>query len=79
MDPVGDNFQQETKYQRGKMSGKSLDWASQPKIYKDYPDCRTISLPDITPLSDTTLHDVLNNRKSIMQYQNKPIKVRSDS
>ncbi len=55
------------------MSGKSLDWASQPKIYKDYPDCPTISLPDITPLSDTTLHDVLKNRKSIRKYQNKSI------
>jgi SagB-type dehydrogenase family enzyme len=74
MDPVGDNFQQETKYQRDKMSGKSLDWASQPKIYKDYPDCQTIQLPDISPLSDTTLHEVLKNRKSIRKYQNKPIK-----
>ena len=73
MTPIGDNFQKETKYQRDKMSGKSLDWASQPKIYKDYPDCPTISLPDITPLSDTTLHDVLKNRKSIRQYQNKLI------
>jgi SagB-type dehydrogenase family enzyme len=74
MDPVGDNFQQETKYQRDKMSGKSLDWASQPNIYKDYPDCQTIQLPDISPLSDTTLHEVLKNRKSIRKYQNKPIK-----
>ena len=68
MDPVGDNFQQETKYHKDKMSGKSLDWASQPKTYKDYPDCQTISLPDINPLSDATLHDVLNNRKSIRHY-----------
>ena len=74
MDPVGDNFQQETKYQRDKMSGKSLDWASQPNLYKDYPDCQTIQLPDISPLSDTTLHEVLKNRKSIRKYQNKPIK-----
>ena len=73
MNPIGDNFQKETKYQRDKMSGKSLDWASQPKIYKDYPDCQTISLPDITPLSDTILHDALKNRKSIRKYQNKSI------
>ena len=74
MNPIGDNFQQETKYQRDKMSGKSLDWASQPNIYKNYPDCQAIQLPDISPLADTTLHEVLKNRKSIRKYQNKPIK-----
>ena len=56
------------------MSGKPLDWASQPNIYKNYPDCQTIQLPDISPLADTTLHEVLKNRKSIRKYQNKPIK-----
>jgi SagB-type dehydrogenase family enzyme len=55
------------------MSGKSLDWASQPNIYKNYPDCQTIQLPDISPLSNTTLHEVLKNRKSIRQYKNKSI------
>ena len=73
MNPIGDNFQKETKYHKDKMSGKSLDWASQPKLYKNYPDCQTIKLPDITPLSDMTLHEVLKNRKSIRDYQNKPL------
>ena len=73
MNPIGDNFQQETKYHKDKMSGKPLDWASQPKIYKNYPDCQTISLPDISPHSDTTLHEVLKSRKSIRKYQNKII------
>ena len=74
MNPVGDNFQKETKYHKDKMSGKPLDWASQPNIYKNYPDCQTIQLPDISPLADTTLHEVLKKRKSIRKYQNKPIK-----
>ena len=69
MDPVGDNFQKETKYHKDKMSGKPLDWASQPNIYKNYPDCQTIQLPDISPLADTTLHEVLKKRKSIRKYQ----------
>lgn len=73
MNPIGDNFQKETKYHKDKMSGKSLDWASQPKLYKNYPDCQTIKLPDIIPLSDMTLHEVLKNRKSIRDYQNKPL------
>jgi SagB-type dehydrogenase family enzyme len=74
MNPVGDNFQKETRYHKDKMSGKPLDWASQPNIYKNYPDCQTIQLPDISPLADTTLHEVLKKRKSIRKYQNKPIK-----
>ena len=73
MNSVGDNFQKETKYQRDKMSGKSLDWASQPSIYKDYPDCQTIELPEIRPFSDTPLYEVLRERKSVRNYQNKPI------
>lgn len=73
MKPVGDNFQQETKYQRNNMLGKGLDWTSQPKLYKDYPNSQTIQLSDITPLSDTTLYDVLKNRRSVRNYQNKAI------
>ena len=73
MNQIGDNFQQETKYYKDRMAGKPLDWSSKPKTYKNYPDCQTIELPDITPLSDTTLHEVLRNRKSIRKYQNKAI------
>ena len=73
MTPIGNNFQEETKYYRDKMSGKPLDWASKPKLYKDYPDCQTVELPDIQPLSDTSLYDVLKNRRSVRNYHNKPI------
>ena len=73
MPPIGDNFQKETKYQRDNMSGKSLDWASKPKLYKNYPDCVKIELSDIDPLSDTSLHDILKKRKSIRDYQNKSL------
>ena len=71
MNTIGDNFQQETKSHKDKISGKPLDWASQPEIYKHYPDCQTIELPGIAPLSDMTLHEVLKNRRSIREYQNK--------
>lgn len=73
MNPIGDNFQQETKYHKNKMSGKSLDWTSQPKLYKNYPDCQTIELLEIRPFSDTPLYEVLRERKSVRNYQNKPI------
>ena len=71
MNPIGDNFQKETKYHKDKMSAKPLDWASQPEIYKNYPDCQTIELPDIAPLSDMTLHEILKKRRSIREYKNK--------
>ena len=73
MDPVGDKFQQETKYYPGKMSGKRLDWASQPDIYKTYPDCQIIKLPHITPLANMSLHKALKQRKSIRGYHNTPL------
>jgi len=56
MNTIGDNFQQETKYHKDKMSGKPLDWASQAKIYKNYPDCQTIELPGIAPLASAQAH-----------------------
>lgn len=73
MNPIGDNFQQETKYYRDNMSGVNLDWASQPKLYKDYPNSQIIQLSDITPISDTPLYDVLKKRKSVRDYNNKSI------
>lgn len=73
MSAIGDNFQQETKYRRDKMSGKPLDWASQPPLYKNYPGSRTIKLPDIAPLSDMTLHEAIRKRQSIRDYQNMPL------
>ena len=74
MTPIGDNFQQETKYYPDKMSGRQLDWTSQPKRYKTYPDCQTIELPDISPLSDMPLYKALRQRKSIRNYQNTLLK-----
>jgi SagB-type dehydrogenase family enzyme len=73
MTPIGDNFQKETKYYRDKMSDRSLDWTSQPKLYKSYPNSPQIKLPDICPLSDMPLFEALKIRKSIRTYQNKPI------
>lgn len=73
MNPVGDNFQKDTKYHRDKMSGKPLDWASRPPLYKSYSVSDIIELPDITPLSDMTLYEAVKNRKSVRDYHNKPI------
>jgi hypothetical protein len=34
MDGTGDRFQQETKYDPGKMPGRRLDWSAKPDLYK---------------------------------------------
>ena len=38
-------YHQETSYDRVDMSGHSLDWASQPKVFKEYPGITSLSLP----------------------------------
>jgi hypothetical protein len=56
MEPIGDLFQQRTKYVRDKMPGKRLDWASQPPLCKDYPEHENIELPAFeTPEIDSLL------------------------
>jgi len=73
MNPVGDTFQQETKYDRNKMSGKHLDFTSRPKPYKDYLDCQSIDLPEPSRLSDISLYETLKNRRSVRLYPNKTV------
>ena len=38
-------YHQETSYDRFAMSGHSLDWANQPKVFKEYPGLPSLSLP----------------------------------
>lgn len=74
MDSIGDQFQQETKYRRDKMSGHRPDRTEQPKLYKTYPDKPQMKLPEVTCLSESTLYEVLKSRKSIREYSHKPIR-----
>jgi SagB-type dehydrogenase family enzyme len=38
-------YHQETSYDRFEMSGHPLDWANQPKVFKEYPGITSLSLP----------------------------------
>ena len=73
MSHIGDEFQIGTKYHRMKMSGKGLDWASQPKIYKEYSNSKKIELPTVTALSNLPLYEVLQKRKSVRDFKSEPI------
>jgi len=39
------DYHQKTSYDRFDMSGHSLDWANQPKVFKEYPGITPLSLP----------------------------------
>jgi SagB-type dehydrogenase family enzyme len=73
MTDTGDQFQRETKYDRGRMPRTALDWSSQPKLYKEYPDAKRIDLPPAEPLNNCPLHDALRNRRSIRRFADVPI------
>ncbi|MEW5818720.1 MAG: nitroreductase family protein [Cyanobacteriota bacterium] len=73
MEKIGDQFQQETKYYPDKNIGRTLDWYNQPEIYKNYPDTKQIELIKPAEIPLMSLHKILNNRKSIRNYVNKPL------
>ena len=73
MDDVGDRFQAETKYFPDKMAGGALDWDAKPELYKTYPDCERVALPVFEPDRPMSLDKVLEQRKSVREFQAKPL------
>lgn len=73
MDGSGDRFQQETKYYSDKMGGHKLDWDAKPALYKEYPQAKSIELPSFEPSRPMTLDAVLKQRRSVRDFQAKPI------
>lgn len=69
---IGDRFQEETKYLRGKLSG-SLDWSNKPSLYKDYLGSETVelSLPELT--AKLSFDEAAKRRRSIRNYSGKPV------
>lgn len=70
---VGDEFQEETKYQRERMKGGGLDWASKPDPYKEYPGAEQIELGCKTKIETLSLDEALLGRRSIRHYSAAPI------
>ena len=77
MTNTGDQFQRETKYYRGRVPRTALDWSSQPKLYKEYPDAKRIDLSPAEPLNSCPLHDALRNRRSTRDFTDVPISSQS--
>jgi SagB-type dehydrogenase family enzyme len=70
---VGDAFQQDTKYQPGRMGGAEPRRGPRPEPYKTYPGSVKVVLPSFEPNRLMTLHDVIARRKSVRDFQPRPI------
>ena len=70
MENYGDNFQEKSKYIRGRLPQHYLDWASKPKTYKEYPNTsKRISLPTPEFNNEIKFWEVIKNRKSIRKFK----------
>jgi len=67
---IGDLFQQETKYIRGKLSGGALIWSAKPKTYKTYPASSKIKLDKPDVKGGMPLWEAIQTRLSIRSYRN---------
>lgn len=75
MSDIGDEFQQQTKYSHRCRNtlGRTPGWGARPPLYKEYPDSPKIELAAFEPTEPLTLHRALKQRKSVRNFQQKPI------
>lgn len=57
-------YHEETSYERHRMTGHYLDWANQPRVFKDYPGITSLLLPREVPLPEGRLSDLLRKEGS---------------
>jgi len=70
---IGDDFQFETKYHRGKLPSGFLDWKNKPATYKSYPSNKVIQLPSQLREARIFLSEILRKRKSIRTFSAEPL------
>ena len=73
MDGIGDRFQDETKYEPGRMPGHRLIWEAKPDVYKEYSEAPKVELPSFEPSRVMSLDQTLKQRKSVREFQPKSI------
>ena len=74
----GNEFQEKSKYIRGNLSGRGLEWNKKPKIYKNYPNCPKTVLPkNIYEEHNDKLNisDIFKKRRSIRIFQENTIEL----
>jgi SagB-type dehydrogenase family enzyme len=70
---LGDQFQRETKYQRGELPRGGLDWANKPPVYKRYPSAPRVRLSAPQHAGGAPIWEALQQRRSVRQYQDAPL------
>ena len=70
---IGDHFQKETKYIRGKLSGRPLLWHTKPKTYKHYPEAQQVQLETPAIIGGTPLWTTIAERRSVRNFKDKPL------
>jgi SagB-type dehydrogenase family enzyme len=70
---IGDLFQKETKYIRGKLSGGPLLWNAKPKTYKTYSDRPKVKLDAPEVKGGMPIWEAIQARQSIRNYRNIPL------
>jgi hypothetical protein len=68
---IGDRFQQETKYERGRLGGGGIDWTSRPPLYKEYPGARIIRLPPPGSPVHSSFAEIVSRRRSVHRRSKK--------
>jgi SagB-type dehydrogenase family enzyme len=66
---IGDLFQKETKYSRGKLSGRPLLWNKKPKPYKQYPEAPKVRLETPSRDGGEPLWTAIAKRRSIRNFK----------
>lgn len=70
---IGDRFQLETKYHRGKLPGGYLDWQEKPDTYKHYPSAARVKLKPRQIKEGVSLWEAIQNRRSTRNFREQPL------
>ena len=70
---IGDLFQKETKYFRGKLSGRSLLWHKKPKTYKNYSGSPKVELETPVIKGGDPLWTTIAKRRSVRNFKDEPL------
>lgn len=70
---IGEQYQEESKYIRGKLGGGYLDWRRRPEPHKSYPDAPRVKLPLPQEDGGMPVWEVMKKRRSIRHYKNVPL------
>ena len=72
-DHIGDNFQQETKYIRGRPPAGHSEHITKTPLYKRYSSAKPISLPAPETQEGGPIWDTIRKRRSIRDFKDTPI------